>query len=787
MTGDALYANLRAYAAEDSVLLGCFALAGDVGFSLEDVAIFLGRAKDDVQRTLTRLAAGGVIRVSGNKRFSVWPPQLRYVLVREVFFHQHSALEYEVLLAKTSSRVEPLQVLLGATRSGAQVQGLQFKLEEVNQVELWTQYAWLDPASAGYVLAKHPEVVVDAAPAFLWHVPDRAVPKLLDLLDQQLSSGSLRGPAESALRRWLRGSSMDQRVLINRSDEAARQALKWTRRSENAVAAVVAFCIAMSPNCESSENDPGRGMTFTIRHGALDEWGVGRLTALWKEVAKDLLVASRFVPWSTVFDLLHDWIHPSAIIPVSADTARAMKDGARVMVLDLASLSAGHPGAQRRLAEMAKTLGLSLDIGNSDSVADVAVLFPSIDWDSQESFEKVTKREVDKARKWARARIDAQDVGTIVKAALSLRRQLDEAKTRFNNYSWAAFDEIARGSSVPTQWIDALVAEDAEPALVWPFVQRIVERGARVEELLEHLKQTRYRALLAEAALASKDAQIDVVAWALDNAVEYVDSIAGQIRVGNVDDDRVLELLAHDDERVRAAVAIACFTREKKPTGDVGNAWRRAVIDTARIADPPSQAEYWLRQMLLQNFELASEWLKEFLQVEHDDYSILQLGLEIAGRLSVEAKEALLRSVNFTARHTEFLAHLVDGDPKLYEVLLQRDDLAPHHLAPLNPRSRICDDFSGPSAPRHGWPELSAMALDRNLAEDDVFEAILPHAWGYAGSEVPLWQGWCEAFAKFESHPEPAVRRIALRGKKYMEQRVDDARERERMTAVRGI
>ena len=64
---------------------------------------------------------------------------------------------------------------------------------------------------------------------------------------------------------------------------------------------------------------------------------------------------------------------------------------------------------------------------------------------------------------------------------------------------------------------------------------------------------------IAEAALVSKGAHADVVAWALENAVEYVDAIAGQIRVGNVDEDRVLELLAHDDERVRAAIAIACF------------------------------------------------------------------------------------------------------------------------------------------------------------------------------------------------------------------------------------
>ena len=79
------------------------------------------------------------------------------------------------------------------------------------------------------------------------------------------------------------------------------------------------------------------------------------------------------------------------------------------------------------------------------------------------------------------------------------------------------------------------------------------------------------------------------------------------------------------------------------------------------------------------------------------------------------------------------------------------------------------------------------MALDRGFPEDDVFEAILPRSWGFSGSEALLWQGWRDAFEKFESHPEAGVRRLASRGKAYMDRRVAEARERERITAVRGI
>jgi hypothetical protein len=432
-------------------------------------------------------------------------------------------------------------------------------------------------------------------------------------------------------------------------------------------------------------------------------------------------------------------------------------------------------------------LELSLELDNSAATADMAVLFPSPEWRSEVDLETLMRGHVERAREWARARTEVQDIGGLVRSVLSLQQRLNEAKTRANNYTWVAFEELARGSSNPVDWIDAMVAEGAEPAMVWPFVRRIVDEGSEATYLLGHLKENRYCVLLAEAAAISGNVHSDTVAWAVNNAAEYVEAIAGQVRVGNVGEDRVIELLGHSDVRVRAAVAIAYFIREKRPSGDIGSAWRRAVIDTARIPEPPSQSEYWLKQILKQHAELGAEWLKASLEAERGDLSIRQLGLELAERLPFEAKEDLLRSMKFAPHQAEFLTHLVDGEPKLYEVLLERSDLARHHLAPLGPRSRLHDAFSGPIGPRSGWSELSSMALDRGFPEDEVFEAILPRSWGFMGSEVPLWQGWREEFEKFESHPEAAVRRIASRGEAYMDQRVAEARERERIAAVRGI
>ncbi|MDX2056109.1 MAG: helix-turn-helix transcriptional regulator [Polyangiaceae bacterium] len=785
MTGDAVYERLGSYVAKDRELLGCFAVAGDAGLQLEDAATFLGRPKDDVQRALTRLAAGGVIRVSGSRHFSVWPEQLRYVLVREVFFHERNGLDYEQLVAKVFNRSAWLRVLIGATRSGAQVPRLQDRLEEVNQVQLWCEYASLDPQAASYVLDKHPEMLVEAAPELLWHVPDRALSKLLDAAARGGAPSGRDAPALTALRTWLRDSSMDERVVIARSQEAAKQVLKWIKRNENHAGAIV-FCIAMSPILQVTESDPGRGMTLTYRRGAVGDWGIGQLTALWDAALPDLMRA-RSLPWGHLLDLVNEWARPDGGIPITAEARRMMRDLACKMVRDVVPLAKAHPGAQRRLAEVARTLEISGEVDFPDVGADVGALFPRLDRHSVDDLEAVMKSHVKRVREWARVRIDVKDVGELVRSVLSLQQQLNEAKARSDNYVWAAFDEFARGTSTPTEWVDALVAERADPALVWPFVRRIIDEGSELATLLGLLKEDRYTGLLAEGAVMSKSAHAEVVEWVDCKAADYVEQISCQIRVGNVGDDRVLAFLHHRDPRVRAAIAVAYYVREKNPSDELGSAWRNAIIDTARVPELPSQYEYWLKQILTQNVELGSEWLKALLEIENDDLSFHDIGLEVADRLAFAAKADILHSAKFGVHQAEFLTHLVGGDPKLYEMLLERRDLAEYHLEPLACRSRLVDSFSGPMNPRRGWAELSAMALERGFSEDEVFRAILPRSWGFTGSEVPLWQGWRDDFEKFESHSEPAVRRVASRGKSEMDRRLAAARERERMDAVRGV
>lgn len=785
VTGDALYESLGGYAGKDQVLLGCFALAGEVGFPLEVVATFLGRSQDDVHRALSHLAAGGIIRIGNSQRFSVWPKQLRYVLVREVFFGTMGGLAYDLLLEKVSPPSAPLRVLIGAARCGARVPWLQSKLEVVNDDELWHRYAELDAVAAAYVLDKHSELVVDVAQPLLWRIPDRAVPKLLDVVKQARGRRGQEDPAMAALRQWLRASSMDERVLVKRSEEAARQALTWKRRTQGE-AAVTLFCIAMSPNWEYAESDPGQGMTLTLRHGVLTEVGLKRLAALWKEVSPELLQGSS-LPWKEIFALLREWVHPSVMVPVDATATEMMRETARGMVLDLADSGRLHSGARLRLGEFAAKLEVTLDPKDAGGATDLEVLFPTTNWGGDVDFETSMRAHHARATEWAKSRVNVADIASVVSGILLLQSQVKEADVSVSNCTWVAFQEFARSTTKPIDWIDALVKGRAEPELVWPFVRRVVNDAGDVASLLQHLNEPRYRSLLAEAAVVSGNAHPATVAWSIVNAADYLDGVTGQVRVGNVSDDRVLRLLAHDDVSVRAAMAVAYYIREKNPSGEIGTAWRAAALDTARATDLRGHHEHWLKQMLDQHADLRLEWLKAFLQTQSDDFSMCEIAVDVVRKLPREAREELISRTEFGVSQKDFVSELVDGEPELYEVLLERKELARFHLAPLGPRSRLLDFHTGPVGPRNGWPELSCMALAKGFPEDDVFEALLPRSWGFSGSEVPLWEGWRDAFAKVDAHRDRGVRRMAARGREYMERRIADARERERLTAVRGI
>ncbi len=115
-----------------------------------------------------------------------------------------------------------------------------------------------------------------------------------------------------------------------------------------------------------------------------------------------------------------------------------------------------------------------------------------------------------------------------VRSVLSLQQQVKESGTPANSCAGAVFEELARGSSNPTVWIDAPIGEGAEPGLVWCFVRRVVNEGGEVA----------------------------------------------------------------------AAMAAAYYIQDKHPSGELGTAWRGAVIDTARVEELPGHGKYCLKDIL---------------------------------------------------------------------------------------------------------------------------------------------------------------------------------------------
>lgn len=146
--GAALVQHVRTFetlVAKDAIqLLAAFAIAGDSGMCVDDVADALALPKSTAHKSISELAAGGVLKEVDRHHISVRPPRLRFVLVKDVFFGE-ARLDCTPLIARSPCLAETVSVLIGAKAVGGDVPDellLQI-LNESDSLDAWIGYAYL--------------------------------------------------------------------------------------------------------------------------------------------------------------------------------------------------------------------------------------------------------------------------------------------------------------------------------------------------------------------------------------------------------------------------------------------------------------------------------------------------------------------------------------------------------------------------------------------------------------------------------------------------------------------
>ena len=256
----------RVLGIESMRLLAPFALGGDAGVRVEDVAERLGMSLLDISSALTTLAAAGVIRESGDSAVSVEPSPMRWVLVRRVFFGGPGSLPVDRFLSAVRNRKDSLETLIGARARGANAPNLERLLEEANSNDLWATYASVGPETAHYALVRHPEIVKDLAKPALSHLPEKAIPLLLSRIANECQTSVVSESMLRPLKLWIeRGNSRGWGETLNRRQTLLKCTEAWWRKSRNTSVSIAAMCLALDSNFDFTTIGPRSRNTHYVQ------------------------------------------------------------------------------------------------------------------------------------------------------------------------------------------------------------------------------------------------------------------------------------------------------------------------------------------------------------------------------------------------------------------------------------------------------------------------------------------------------------------------------------------
>ena len=775
---DQLSAQLsKTFVVDVKRLLAVFALGGDAGVSQSEAASFLGISDLEISERLARLAAGGVLRERGNRALSVEPDPMRWVLVRDVFFGGVGSLDYTSLLEVVENPIDVIATLIRANSRGAQIPYLLQLVERADSEHLWSDYAWLGPSEAEYVITNSPEMILvdEIARASLRHVPEIALPQLLD------RAGEAGGPRDKdptkILENWINDSHRARKNGILERVTLVRSAHRWWKQTHRARTAIRVMCIGLKPVFEYYTLDPGAGSTITSTQGTIPGPLLIEIIRLWPCI-KEIIREGEGVPCTELLRLIDEWrLYRDPNVEISEETKTVTQEFAERMLRDLAEATRQHPGIQHQLQNSAKAMDLSIDLS-------LDPVFESFyGWRLPEEEDEL----IDSAMK--HLGVTCRSIGDLAESLARIRAEALLADIDLGS-SWVAEQICRKIADVTKDPVKAatefmhhrLPGEWLHPILFKATIES--HHGWRsVMSLCLNDKSYQNIAVCVILTLPYPDPEFFASSLAL---AENLHSLIYQLCFqSKVPEETLRALMRANHPGVAATAAIGHWTGE--PKGKIKSVdeclWRRAILCTVyddALLNRHKIYGYRLCEILASDSKLAEEWLLTLLGQGHDRLSFH--AEEIAAESVIPAMDLKQRRKALRALPTQWnwtvdkiVRHLVGQDLDLYQKLLDAKALSQYHLSPLVGK------------PNRAWWMRAALALDAGYSVKDVVQATgVSTGSSWMGSESNMWADWRSAFQGLLDLGEldPQISQVVRLGARIAGEWEKDSLREERFRAV---
>ena len=708
---------------KDAVLiLACFAIGGGAGVSTKRVAKALGLPFGRVSQTVANLAAGGIVVELYSGRIVVVPKSIRAVLVRDQFFGS-GAIPRSTFLKVRETFSETVKTIVEAYALGAEISSNElWKLvKRSDELETWQAFVHSSQQHANSVIAKEPGLILLLANDLLHVSPNRTIPELLQLADGD--ERPLHSHPEHPLRRistWAK-SGFPERDAVKRRRAVLDAFHTATKVSDRIDLALRLLPIALSPQYENMEQDPGDRIRYALLNGCVSVNDLRQIANFWDEILK-VLIRKKFQDWNPILDAVRKWLWPhfgnGARI---TDEQREVIDSSATLILhSLAELARDRPGVLRNLSTVADFHEVELVYEASPSFEALFPKEPSYNDDSRR-YESALSILAKKARALGESWLDREPSDVVGEISHWI------AEAAFIDHPWpdlcaVCCDAISSRVDHQLPWIRAIVRLNAQADLLTPFLRRAMdamEEGC-TECLSDCLNNDNYRSVTIQFALTHRHTPDHIVDIAIANASNGSKAIRHTAMLNELPDQVISKLLSSSNRQVVCATLEGLWHKLKKAPTDKPwyDTWRHATV--RHLED-----DYCLRSSLKSDSVLRQDWLAYLCSTTSDkryfDHSDFDAAVD---GLTDEERIGFVDRIEPTACNARRLViALVGESDNLYKHLIKSPQLAMFWATPLQRK------------PDSIWSEFACVAIQNGVGVDEIVDAARTVLSGFA--EVP--------------------------------------------------
>lgn len=772
---------------EAAQILAAFALGGDAGMLPTAVAGALETPRYRITSAVSRLAAGGVVdsvrrasvwsvagaeELAGERYLAVRPPNLRYALVRDVFFAGPTALPLQELIDTAPDVAEVARTLVRTAGYGAGVPFdlLTALLERAGSPDAWAEYAALGETEAIWVLNNHPEMTASVADVALERAPKVTIPRLLELAvgDNRPFNPFPEHPVRR-LEGWVQVALPGGGQAVPRRELLVEMVDAWLSGGGDCDVGVRVLRMAMSPAFNDYIADPGSGKRVTFRRGLLLSDELSRLKELWPRVV-ELVERLEDAPWRYLFEVVHGWAYPGLHTGgnLPEELSEDLRAFAERMLADVVRVCHGHPGVLHKAAEYARELGWDLEITPDP---EFETLFP-VEELRADNWRTIQKQQISAVRELAAIWGD-RTLLEVSERVARLEAAAEDVNKTYPRHTPVLCEEIAARAEHPLEWLRALLDNGVRPDLVIPFLSKAASSGEEGWEdvACECLGNSSLEFATISVVLTTPDSPSGLLANVSEQLGRFVNVVKIYCMRGQVPEGTLARLLRHEDPKVAGSAAAGEWYAD--PRGDVRGSleldWRAAMLRA-----PTDQ--HLVSEILQSDPTLAHDWL---LRRVSEERLLGDVDLEptVEGALSPldrEQKLSVLRAIRSGSMYHSLAVAIVGDDLELYGEFLN-DELTEVHVWPLV------------STPTGSWPDKAVLALNAGFSAADVASAAFLSITGWSGNESDMWEKWIGWFSGLLSHDNEGIRLVAKYGVAHARQKKRRALGEEQDEDVYGL